>query len=107
MLPYLKRDMETILKGITEREKEIILKCDLLYTLSNDDQVICMLSTEITLNTAPSSPKFKDHPKPHYHFVRAANNQFSLFQGGVPKTNPKKEILIRPQLTLVFHHPET
>lgn len=76
MLPYLKRDMETILKGIIEREKEIILK----YTLSNDDRVICMISTEITLNIAPSSPKFKDHLKPHYHFVRAANNQFPCFK---------------------------
>ena len=69
--------------------------------------MICVISNEITPNTAPSSPKFKVHPKPRYPFVRGANNPFSLFQGGVPKTNPKKEILIRPQLTLVFHLPET
>lgn len=66
-----------------------------------------MISTEITPKEASGSPKFKFCPKPRYPFVRGANNPFSLFQGGVPKTNPSKEILISPQFTLVFHLPET
>lgn len=66
--------MERILKGIAERETEIILKYGLLHTPSNSDQVVCMLSTKITPKKAPSSPKFKFCPKPFYPFVRAVNN---------------------------------
>lgn len=94
--------MERILKGITKRETEIILKYDLLYTPSNHDQLICILSTKITPKKTPSSPKFNFCPKSFYPVVRAVNNPFSLFQGRVPKTNPNKEILMSPQLAWRF-----
>lgn len=64
MLSYLKRDMEIILKGIIEREKEIILKYGFLYSPSNADQVICVISTEITSKKSPTSPILKLCPKP-------------------------------------------
>lgn len=108
MLPYLQRDIELILKGIIEREKEVILKYGLLYTSSNADQVICMISTEITPKKAHSSPKFNCCSKSCYPFLRAANNPYFVFQGKVPESNPNKEIPTSPhKLTLVFHLPET